>query len=146
MGDEWGGWGSQPMGTCWSKTTVTVSSCENFHSHSVLSRNIWEVWQRGVAVLWLNGNYVPTSASGCGGTGVRPVRRTVMSFVGFFGLPRSKVLCYSNSLNERKKISRAIYGVFCHTKALEPHPSVRKPQTSIQIISDSWQFVSLCLY
>lgn len=29
-----GGERSQPMGTCWSKTTVTVSSCENFHSHS----------------------------------------------------------------------------------------------------------------
>lgn len=36
MGGRWGGGeASTPMGTCWSKTTVTVSSCENFHSHSV---------------------------------------------------------------------------------------------------------------
>lgn len=35
---------------------------------SALSKNVWEVWQRGVAAQWLNGNYVQTSASGCGWT------------------------------------------------------------------------------
>lgn len=35
---------------------------------SALSKTVWEVWQRGVAAPWLNGNYVRTSASGCGWT------------------------------------------------------------------------------
>lgn len=56
----------RPIGTCWSKTAVTVSSCENFHSHSVLSNVVWEVRRRGVAPPWLNGKYMPTSASGWG--------------------------------------------------------------------------------
>lgn len=33
-----------------------------------LSNYVWEVWQKGVAALWLNGNYVWTCASGCGWT------------------------------------------------------------------------------
>lgn len=56
----------RPMGTCWSKTAVTVSSCEDFHSHSVLSNVVWEARRRGVAAPWLNGKYVPTSANGWG--------------------------------------------------------------------------------